>query len=342
MKPASSLDALRQQTADALSRQPAWPAVAAVRPARAGDLLMVTDSDTRPDFWLVTELSSSPVERLRLVPADIDPICGASDVVLPDDEATGALTARCAFAVWLDADAVRPLARAGSVADESLEKVRQLLTALDGGQETGTELDRDTEAELEYRDLVAELTDARDQLIASAGGSRSQGPRTETAPPPARRFTGSSALAASVLLSLSLGLVMGWMGRDLWLKGPSSPPAPLVDVPFEWLSPGGQIRNQAGDSVREITLDPGMPYIALFLDVGVGGATEYRLEIRREGALEPWWSGKARRTGAAEIFVLLPTEGLEPGEYSLEVYSDGDSAAPRFVYPLRFERPSGP
>ena len=147
MNSGSSLEQLRQRTAEALGQQQAWPEIAAPRPLRVGDLLMMTDSDSRPDFWLVAQNASDSGDRLRLVPADIDPICGSGDLTLPDDGATGALTVRCGFAVWVEAESIRPLARAGSVGASSLELIRARLTALDAAEQVGTALDRDTEAE---------------------------------------------------------------------------------------------------------------------------------------------------------------------------------------------------
>ncbi len=334
-----SREGLRWQTARVVNHQQSWPAVAAPRLLRVGDLLMMTASDLRPDFWLVAENASDSGDRLQLVPADIDPICGSGDVALPDDGATGALTVRCGFAVWLEAESVRPLARAGSVDACSLELIRARLAALDAAEPIGTAPDRDTEAELEYRDLVAELTEARDRLLAKAGRSNSEVPvsRPKTEVVPARRFAGSLALAASLLLSLSLGLVAGWIGRGSGTESQTpavTPDGPLAGVPFEWLSPRVKIRNQTRDSITEIS-PADTPYVALFLDVGVSGeGGEYRLDIRRQGAADIWWSGSARRTGTAEIFILLPTAGLEAGDYALELSSVADPEM-RVSYDLR-------
>lgn len=347
MKPASTPESLRRQTADVLGRQEPWPAVASPRPPRAGDLLMLSTQDEPPDFWLVVEQQPGPDAGLRLAPADVDPICGASDVALAATAAAGALTVRCAFAVWLPSAAVRPLARAGSLEQPSLTKVRERLDALDAGESAGTALDLDTEAELAYRDLLAELDAARDQLLAGARASEASDGATPHRPSAARPFTSPLAIAASLLLALAFGLITGWTWRGS--RVPARPPQvaspePLTNLPFEWLAPSQALRGRApGEPSKILTVPPQAPYFALFLDVGVGsGETDFQLEIRDRDAGEVVWQGDARRTGTAEVFVLLPTAGLSPGDYAFTLESASDPDHPRLVYELRIAHGAAP
>lgn len=330
----STSEGLRGQTAGALRRLPApgdgYPGV--------GDLMIAGVDDRRPDFWLVAGEGEA---GYHLVPVDIDPMLGRFDVALDGRSELGALTARCAHALWLKR--IGSFTSAAVVDERGLADVRRALEALDRGIELGTELELETEEELEYRDLVTEIDEARSRLRESAAAVGPRAIDDRPAPAPARssrratRWRVSMPLAASWLACIGLGVLLGLV-LDSAPHGPPAP-EPLAGVPFDWLAPQGQIR---GEPPQILAVDPEVPYLALFLQVGMVAETSaYRLELRQpSGQLR--WSREAWRADTGEILVLVPTTGLAPGDYSLLLFesSAGEpDAEPLSVYALRLVSP---
>lgn len=335
MKNPDLKEALRLQTGRASDR-PSGPARDVI--AEPGEILALVDrTPSRPDFWLVVDRRDLPTPAWRWVPADLDPLATAADLSI--DTELGPLTARCELALWIAADRLPRLRIVSKLSTADLQAVLQHLLDRDIAiRENG--LDQDTRAELEHRDLVAELTAARRRLLDAAEFEPSVGDRA-TAP-----SAGSSswprdatlALAASALLTV--GLAAGWLGRGQVDDQPAariSRPGvePLVNLPFEWLSPRATIRNGEPSETRRALALGDSRYVAVFLDVGVGSNIEYRLELFLEAPETPVWSGRARRTGTAEIFLLLPTEPLEPGDYRLELSDPSSPESPSLIFELR-------
>ena len=336
MKDIDIKNTLRLQTGQASGPPPSSTRSEIAEP---GEILALVDrTPSRPDFWLVVERRDRPTPAWRWVPADLDPLATAAD--LPIDTELGPLTARCELALWIAADRLPRLRIVGKLSSADLQAVLQHLSDGDIAiQENG--LDQDTRAELEHRDLVEEVTAARRRLLDVAEVEPSIVEDRATAP-----SAGSSswprdatlALAASALLTV--GLAAGWLGRGQVDDQPEariSRPGvePLVNLPFEWLSPRATVRNGETSETRRALALGDAQYVAVFLDVGVGSNIEYRLELLLEASENPVWSGRARRTGTAEIFLLLPTEPLGPGDYRLELLDPSSPESPRLIFELR-------
>ncbi|MCG8463071.1 MAG: hypothetical protein MI919_42860 [Holophagales bacterium] len=352
----SGTEHLRERTAQALRR---LPASVARRPARLGDLLVAEHAEQRPDFWLLAEQRDT---GWRLVPVDIDPICGRFDVALGGQNAFGALTARCALGLWIEASGIESLSVAGPVGEGELARIRSCLASVDRGLERGTELERETEQELEYLDLVAEIDRARVRLGGHATQPLHPAERNLTLPwrrrsSPAGRphLRPWMLLAASWLFGLGLGLVLGgsWPGSSglgssglgssgLGSSSPGStspeesvnekPPRsePVAGLPFEWLAPHERLRGGPPPALR---LEPDMPYLALFLEVGMLAERPlYRLELRRRDGGRVLWSREAESSETGEILVLVPTADLRSLDYELLLFELGEEASPE---PLR-------
>ncbi len=337
MKNSDVKNALRLRTGRASSRSPG-PARSEI--AAPGEILaLVEPTSSRPDFWLVVERRDLPTPAWRWVPADLDPLVTAADVAVGSE--LGPLTARCELAFWIDADRLPPLKIVGKLSEADLQAVLHQLADQDVVKPANG-LDQDTRAELEHRDLVAELTAARRRLLDLADSD--PGAAKDRAQAPSNGSLGwprnaTLALAASALLAV--GLAAGWLGRGSQLDDHAaariSRPRvePLANLPFEWLSPRAATRQgETSEPPRALKLGDAR-YVAVFLDVGVGSKLEYRLELFFEGSETAVWSGRARRTGTAEVFLLLPTEPLKPGDYRLELFDPSDPDTPRFIFELR-------
>ncbi len=336
MKDLDLKNALRLQTGRASSRSPGSVHSEIAAP---GEILTLVDrASSRPDFWLVVERRDLPTPAWRWVPADLDPQATATDLVVESE--VGPLTVRCELALWIAADRLPRLRIVGKLSTADLQAVLQHLSDRDAAiQENG--LDQDTRAELEHRDLVEELTAARNRLLDTADSQLAAVQERATKPsagPSSWPRNATLALAASALLTV--GLAAGWLGRGQVDDHPatriSRPEVePLVNLPFEWLSPRAAIRQgETSEPPRALTLGDAR-YIAVFLDVGVGSKLEYRLKLFFEGSETAVWSGRARRTGTAEIFLLLPTEPLKPGDYRLELFDPSDPDTPGLIFELR-------
>ncbi len=133
-------------------------------PPRPGDLFVFTETAELDVLWAVLERHSSAAERLLVVPADINPLAGSTDIVVPAQAPFGAMTLRCRFGVWIDEEAFDPALRTGFLTTEDLERARYKRADVECGRPVGSVLERETDAEPEYQDWTAGLSQAQAAL----------------------------------------------------------------------------------------------------------------------------------------------------------------------------------
>ena len=162
-----------------------------------GDLWVLPNLGDVPELWAVAEVDLP--ERVRLVPADLNPMLGIGDVVVPAHSRCGALALRTRHATWVDTDRLIAGLRAQCLEEEDLEKLRGRLDGFGEREQRGTWAERKVEDDSEYLALNAELRRICESL--DVGHSRSPLPFGAGA---TRHRTWLLA-AASVLLAVGLG-----------------------------------------------------------------------------------------------------------------------------------------
>ncbi len=184
-------------------------------PPQPGDLYVF--AETADLQWAALERDPADGRRLLAVPADVHPHLGSADVAVPADSASGAMSLRCRFGVWLDVDDFDRERRTGSLEPEVLERARRKRAALDGDRPVGSSAERDTDREPEYQDLEKELVEAQ-AALRERRRQREQEPVGKVVPfrrPGARWGSVSSpyAMAASILLVVALGMAAGMLAQ---------------------------------------------------------------------------------------------------------------------------------
>ena len=299
------------------------------RPPSPGDLFQFPET---PELqWAVLEHGANG--KLRVVAADVHPAIGSADVAAPPESACGALSLRCRLAVWLEADQFDLENRTGSLEPTVLDRARQKRAALDAGRPVGSPAEQETDLELEYQELLQELESAG--AILRERDAPAPTPRNNVAPArrPAPRWGATSnpyALAAVVLLAVSLALVAGMIGQLRKVAtlerriSEAGPEKPAVQLPFAWLSPQEEIRGPG----KTVTVGREASYIILALEViAAEPYPSYRLDILEKDAGSPIFSEVVEQTGLTEVSVLLPRRVLGTGEYQLRLYGLGSGKA---------------
>ncbi len=297
------------------------------RPPGPGDVYLLSEGMDEAIEWVVLEQDG---ERWFAVPADTVPLAGSADVAVPAARPCGPLCLRCGSGLWLD----RPPdagERTGTLAPEDLEQARDRRRAVAAG-DTGSVTGREVDGDPEYRQWLEVVSQVRAAVAARRG--------TATAPAPNRRLPGSLlALAATLLLVTTLAL---WV-RNIRLGDrleELSRGAAQTNLPVAWLL--GDLRS--GGRSTKITLPADSAWLMLILRAPEGEAAgaRYRLEMRREGSEESFWSQDGLRDlGNGEITLAVPRHLLAGGGYQLILRRpDGDRTVR--VYSLEIEIESEP
>jgi hypothetical protein len=134
---------------------------------------------------------------------------GTADVEVPESSPVAPLILRCGFGVWIGEARLGTARRTGDVLDaQDVSAAVRVWEARERGEPVGTLLAEEVDADPEYRDWIEEvLVPASAALTATLA--------TAPAVPMRRRpvyFGNPFAVAASVLLMVSLG----WAGGLLW------------------------------------------------------------------------------------------------------------------------------
>jgi hypothetical protein len=170
-----------------------------------GELVLFPETAGHPVEWAVLGRDPAHPGQVLVVPADTNTKAGTADV-----EATGSvapLTLRCAFGVWItEARAAAAPRSEGTLSPEDVSAAKRLWEAKERGEPVGSLLAEEVDADPDYRDWIEDvLIPARDAL-------------TKVPVIPIRRrphfFGNPYALAASVLLMVTLGLTGGLLWQD--------------------------------------------------------------------------------------------------------------------------------
>lgn len=200
--------ALLEQTDLARQRQNRLEAELEVaKPPQAGDLFVAEASAEQPVEWAVLAVEGSA--RLQVVAVDSSPLLGSADLAAQVEQ-RGSVSVRCAYTAWVAPAMFQGSRATGRLTEEALDQVRQKVRRLAAGEAVGNAWERDIDTDPEYHLWQEEVLEpARNSLPAL-------GPKALSAPPAVRRSTAAPgrwrrwrqplALAASVLMVLSLGL----------------------------------------------------------------------------------------------------------------------------------------
>lgn len=179
------------------------------RPLEPGDLVLFTETAGFPIEWAVLGRDPGRPGRVLVVPADTNPKAGPADVEVTEDSPVAPLTLRCGFGVWINEARLGAARRTDVLDPQDVSAARRVWEARERGEPVGSLLAEEVDADPEYRDWIEDvLVPARTALSVAP------------AVPIRRRpyfFGNPFALAASILLMVSLGLTGGlfWQGEKL-------------------------------------------------------------------------------------------------------------------------------
>jgi hypothetical protein len=347
-------DALRQATADRAARVHRTQAELERRNPTPGpgDLWVFPATADLPLEWLILERDATDLARVRVVPADTNPVAGPADVVIPREAAGGPLHLRCAHARWI----VWPegARRTGTIAPELLQQAQERGAALDntpGAYEPAS-------ADAEYRDWIDNVVTTGVRAVTAVRRAK---PRTPL------RVSPVLITAASVLLALGLGFTVGRLPQatpDPALQATqdraarleaelrslraqpgrggedTGVPRPLVNLPFVWLGPSETLRGPA----PVVRLAPQDSMIVIVLQVDDPEPhRRYRLDVRAAHTRQTVWSERGLiKTGVSELAIILPRTLLAAGDYSLHLQDEPAGARAEYTLRIAEGPPAGP
>ena len=180
-------------------------------PPEAGELVLFPETADLPVEWAVLGRDPGRPGLVLVVPADTNPQAGTTDVEVPEGSPVAPLALRCAFGVWIGEARLDTARRTGDVLDpEDVSAARRVWEARERGEPVGSLLAEEVDVDPEYRDWIEDvLLPARAALTAA--------PASAPVVPMRRRpafFGNPFAMAASVLLMVSLGLAGGVLWQD--------------------------------------------------------------------------------------------------------------------------------
>lgn len=170
-----------------------------------GELVLFPETADFPVEWAILGRDPAHPGQVLVVPADTNSKAGTADV-----EATGSvapLTLRCAFGAWVSEARVASAPRSeGTLSPEDVSAAKQVWQARERGEPAGSLLAEEVDQDPEYRDWIEDvLVPARATLTAAPVVPIRRRPHF---------FGNPYALAASVLLMVTLGLTGGLLWQD--------------------------------------------------------------------------------------------------------------------------------
>ena len=356
--------ALARRTSEALSENLALEAEVSrrgVEPPRRGDVFLFEETAARAISWVVIGRSEEARHWL-VVPADVMPLIGSADVAVPAEADVGPLSLRCGFATWLPAACFDPHRRLGTIDQWLVARATEKQRAYATGSPVDPAAVSETDVDPTYVEWCDELDAAREVLAEraeeedpatgfpeddaafkmSVGLAEVADPATGTPEISAgsRRRAGFNpplAIAASLLLMVSLALAGGWLSERRQTgelrRQLEALQREQINVPLVWL----ESRRDRAEPI-DLALPAGAQGFFLVLSLPASDPPEarYRLEILPAGSNEVMWSGgPLRRVGVSEVTVMVRRESLPAGEYLLRLYRlEVADEAPR-AYSLR-------
>lgn len=137
---------------------------AAGGPPAVGDVYALEATAEQDVEWLLAAEDPARPGVFRAVAADTTPWVGGGDLELPEDEAVSPLVARCHHWLWLDAGDLAAGSVTGRVSREAAARVEERCRRVEEGRLDPSPLERETDADPEYRDRHRELAEAVGEL----------------------------------------------------------------------------------------------------------------------------------------------------------------------------------
>lgn len=181
------------------------------RPPEPGELVFFPETADLPVEWAVLGRDPGRPRLVLIVPADTNPKAGTADIEVPEGSPMAPLTLRCGFGVWIGEARLGTARRTGDVLDpQDVSTAKRVWEALERGEPVGSLLAEEVDTDPEYRDWIEDvLIPARAALTAA--------PAMAPVVPIRRRaafFGNPLAMAASILLMVSMGLAGGLLWQD--------------------------------------------------------------------------------------------------------------------------------
>ena len=319
-------------------------------PPRPGDLYVVAQATEEPLEWLVVDTESAGRDRLLVVPADPQSLVGSADVAVADDEPGGPLALRCGHGAEIDVALLDAEMRTGSVADETLDRVRDKRQQLADGQLRASTEQVETDADPEYAMWIEDVVAPARAALAGRPRTRAVGrPQISLVPETAEGSATEPRMAPATapvsqpwhrrlvkVAALPLAACLAWLlaGTPGWRQDP--------EVAMLMLAMGTRTGGEPS-----LTLAAGTEHVELRVDLG--GDDDYqsfRASLATLEGVEVWRGldlAQSATEWGSEVIILLPAELLATGDYELAlegVGADGEVSEVGFYsFRVRFVGP---
>ncbi len=148
---------------------------AADGPPAVGDVYALEATAEQDVEWVLAAEDPARPGTFRAVAADTAPWVGGGDVELPEAEAVSPLVARCHHWLWLGAGDLAAGSVTGRVSREAAARIEERCRRVEVGRLDPSPLERETDADPEYRDRHRELAEAVDGLAEGRRGTEAEG-----------------------------------------------------------------------------------------------------------------------------------------------------------------------
>lgn len=166
MRNLSRLEEIRQATAAAVAGHRArleQVASQASRPAGPGDVYLFPGRFANDLVWVV--VGSHPDQPLLFaVPADGHPLVGLTDIEVAASKAHDRLALRCGYGLWIHRDEFRSDWRVATLEGRYVRRAQQKMKEIAGGNLLGSASQRESEANPDYEEWLAEVEADADRL----------------------------------------------------------------------------------------------------------------------------------------------------------------------------------
>ncbi len=318
--PRRRLEALAIKAQDRSARSTAELERRRDQSAGPGDLFVLPATADLPVEWAVLERRSEGGGKLLVVPADTNPLVGSGDVEVGEEALGGPLSLRCRFGIWLDAGALEPELRSGTLAPETVAAALARYREAESGSLTPSSLAEEVDADSEYREWIREVPQRARDLAADR-------PR-----PTVKRFPSPFREPAYALAAI---FALATIGLSFWVVRLRSEvnllSVPVFDPPSADIVLGQDVR---GGIVVEVARGDDHVQLNLAIDLSSESQNGY-LEIVRWTGESVWRSPLVRLLG--EYPLVLPRKLLPDGDYQIRVYPESDSAPPLATERLRVQ-----
>lgn len=287
--------------------------------------------------WLLSGADPARPGHRRAVAIDTGPWVGGADLELPPEAGLGPLVAHCRHWLWLSGEDLATGARTGRVTAATAADVEEHCRRVEDDRLEPSPLERETDADPDYRDREGELATARVALLETRRTATSR-PRKAAITSVPRLLPGSGAprlnrwwwaAAAALLLALvAIGLLAVEQHRELAelrhqvaaMRAPSVVKLGeffQVGTTYRGADPLSPVESGGRLQIPLVWPDP-PPSFEVEIAPPEGGEALVRFQ---DLALEP---------GEGEYLLSWSTDLLAPGDYLIRVL-DPNQEPPRVI-----------